>query len=298
MNENTEIAGGIPSLDDNVKPAKPAPGTVIKQPVIKEVEMGELGARLALGIADPNGIFQKEISTRRWNLTKEGEIASKRRNTKGKGALSMYTWVTMLLSEMCTTLGPYQLDGMTEAEKLMAVNSFHLGDVLTAYSWLRREAMGKELRLRLECPSCEFQFPFPADLDTLVIRTADSIADTRWVYVPRDTFEVRGKPVENIEFGSMLWSALSQTKIELGASKTETIHASAYKINGEEIALTRDELGEMSKRDLETILDLIDRYSIGPNLAIDAKCRDQRCEYEFKTMIDWGYDSFFSISSP
>lgn len=274
-----------------------APGTVIKRPVIKEVEMGKLGAQLALGIAGTNGVYQRDIQTRRWNLSKESEIASKRRNAKGKGALSMYNWVSMLLSEMCVVLGPHRFEGMNEAEKLLAVNSFLLGDVLTGYSWLRREALGNELRLKLECPNCDLRFSFAADLDTLVIRTADSVEDTRWVYAPYDPFEVRGKLVKHIEFGSIAWSSLSTTKLELGATKTETIHASTYKINGEEIALVRDELGDMSKRDLETILDLIDRYSVGPNLAIEAKCRDQRCECEFRTMIDWGYDSFFSISS-
>lgn len=303
MIEATEKPGSILSEDNNQKPQPSAggesrkPGSILNVPKIKLVDLGDLGANLALGVPNADGVYQRTIQTRRWNLTKENEIEAKRRR-KGKGAHSMYSWVTMLLSEMCPVLGPHNLENMTEAERILAINGLHFGDVLTAYSWLRRDALGEELKLQVKCPECGFEFPYPTDLNTLPIRTAESVEDTRWIYVPHHPFEIRGQTVQEFEMGSMLWSSLSGTKPEHGATKAEALHSSIFKINSREVNLTKEELGEMSKRDIESMLAAIERFAIGPDLALEVTCKDARCEAEFRSQLDWGYDSFFSTSSP
>jgi len=267
---------------------------------LKKTTLVERGPELALGIADPSGKLHRNIELRRWNLKKEKELGELR---KEEPDVSLGEYVSMVLAEMCTWLGPHDFDkkSMNQAEKRLVLSQMWMGDVLHAYCWRRLKAMGHELKTRLECPFHEYKFPWTGDLRTLEVNVAESLEDAMWEFVLSDPFEIREQTVEKFKLGPVRWHAIEKAelgrRVNPGKVKAVMIHASIHEIGGAEVALGEHELDEMSKLDLETHIAEIDRHAIGPDMRIEPRCDHKRCERSFETSIDWSYDNFFSVSS-
>ena len=268
-----------------------------KKPSIVEVPLGELGANLAMGEPDDSGVYVTRLSAKRWNLFTEQTLEGKRQQQKGKGGMSLHRYVNLLFSELCLNFGPYNFETSGEAEKAAILNRFTFADIMTAYTWLRKQCLGTDLKYKVTCPACGAAFVWVGDLDTLPIRTASKVEDTYWKHKVLEPFEFRKEQVEEIEFGPLRWASLANAKIEAGARKPQVLCSSVVKVNDKPTSVFEQEFREMGKRDLETILVDIDKHSIGPVMVLDIDCKDERCGHSFKKLIDWGYDDFFSVSS-
>jgi len=275
--------------------------SVVKEKRRKRVLLPDWGPQLPLGFPDPTGdSYQRNIELRRWNLKKEKELGEIRKENPD---VSLGEYVSMVLSEMCTWLGPHNFDkkSMNDKERLLVLSQMWMGDVMGAYCWLRYKVMGSELKMKLECPYHDFKFPWTGDLNTLEIRTAESLEDAMWTFDLNDPFDVRGQSAERFDLGPVRWHAIEKAdlgrRVNPGAVKAVMIRASIHRLNGQEMALAENELDELSKLDLETHIAQIDEYAIGPDMRIEPRCTHKRCERTFETSIDWSYDSFFSVSS-
>jgi len=263
----------------------------------KTIDLKDYGIKLALGIPDKAGYYHKDLAFRRWNLKMNEELKRKQRQ-KGKGALTFFQYVAVVLSEMCTRIGPHDFTQMEENDRLAAIYHMYHGDVLQAYVLLRYETMGEEIDVNLNCPRCGWKTSFCGDLNTLPIRSADKIEDIEFEYKLREPFEIRGEMAETILFTQNRWFSMKNIDTaNLEKMESTIVLGSIKSVNGKDMALVDGELNEIGKRDFETILKLVNDNSLGPDMSIDAVCDRLICNNQWKVPIDWTYDNFFSVTS-
>lgn len=273
-------------------PPGPAPDPKTA-PSITRRTMAELGPTLPVGVGTPPA---RAIEVRPWRMKEERELGDLRERNRDANFASH---VSLALGHMCPVLGQ-PLAPMREAERRFHLGQMFMGDVLYAYCWLRREAMGSLLDLSLTCPSCRAKFSFQADLDTLEVDCAESALAAQWEYRLKKPITVRGKTLEGFVLGPARWSAMESVRLGtgLGSAKPVVVRASVVDMVGEGLSgsvIADHEMDELMKVDVESLTTLIDRYSVGPNMSVEAQCT--RCAHEFKTSIDWSFGSFFSSSS-
>lgn len=258
--------------------------------------LNEHGPNLPIGFGEGKS---RSIAFKVWNLKREkqvGEIQRKSGNNIGAGE-----WVSILLSEMVTQMGPHDFNKLNTAEKRLIINQMYMPDVMFAYCLLRYEAMGNELGTDLECPFCGNKFSTNADLNTLDIRSVEKVEDKNWIFELKRPINIRGKDRKTFVMGPTRWATVEQAKlgkrINPGKFKSLMISKSIQSIDDESIILSDNDLDEMTKLDLERLISDIDKNGLGPDLSIETLCTDERCERQFRTSLDWGYDSFFTVSS-
>lgn len=295
MNEEQSIAAETKALQD--KPADATVTTLPKRVNIKKTTLAELGPRLPHGIADVGGNLIKDIAVRPWRFKEEkelGKLLDKNREA------TMVQYTSMVLGAMYTQMGPSNFEAMNEAERRLAVAQLEVGDAFYAYCWLRRESLGPHLKMDITCASCLNVFPFKADLDTLAVSTVEKPEDALWEYCLQDPYEIRGKLVEKFMMGQAKWQSLEGAepsgRFNTGAAKAIMIRA-CVKSFGDmgSVPIMDNDLDEMSKRDIEGILEGIDNNHVGPDMSIEHVCK--RCGSQIRTSIDWSHGSFFGASS-
>jgi len=267
---------------------------------IKTVLMKDQGARLPLGVEGPDGSFRKDISVRPWRMKEERELGALRDQNKDANVAQ---YVSMVLGSMCTRLGLHDFEQpqMKLQQKQLAVGQMFIGDVFYAYVHLRLQTLGPELLLNLTCPGCQNKIEnFAADLNTVEVQTCEKLADACWEYHLHSPITIRGKEVTDLVMGPARWNALEMLKGGgIGTAKPAMIQASVHALgtieDSHQAVITEAELDEMSKRDIEALTKLIDKHSIGPNMAVEGKCG--KCGRPFRLPIDWGYDGFFGDST-
>jgi len=271
---------------------------------LKRVVLKEQGPRLPLGLVTTDGSYAKDIAVRRWRMAEERELGDLR--DKNRDA-NVAQFVGMVLATMCTQVGQHKFEGMKPEERRIHISQMFMGDVFYAYVWLRMQALGNELHLNLRCPNCGFKFPFTADLETVEVDVCEKLGDSLWEYKLREPFSIRGKEVTDLLMGPARWTSLENMQgvggLNTGAAKASVILGSIHGIANwkdkegkpQQVALAESELDEMGKRDIEAITNRVDEHAIGPNMSVEGNC--QRCRYQYKLAIDWGYDNFFGDSS-
>jgi len=263
----------------------------------KIITVGELGDRLPIGILK-DGVLYRDIDARPFTMKHErvlGAIRDKQRQN------NVAKFASIVISQLCTKIGHHDFESMKESERLLAVSQMWMPDVYYVYVWLRIRSIGSELSMQLTCPSCANEFQYIGELDTVEVRVPAQEGEDvlSWDYTLRDPFELRNKKVEGFKMGMSRWGSLEPVTtgaFNSGEAKAALIRGSVHEIHGwDSVALGSDELDDMSKYDVENISVSIDENRFGPDLALSADC--PRCNQKIGTMIDWGYDSFFSTSS-
>jgi hypothetical protein len=286
--------------------------TTEKQEEKKTPEYGKIvllkdrGPSLPLGTMDPTtGGWVRSMAHHTWKFAHEKKLALLREKDP-KANLAQY--VSTILATMFTQLGAHDLGAIDDKklhERRALVSSMFMGDVFYAYVWLRIAALGHELQMQLTCPHCRESYPFVADLNTLSVRCFEKIEDARWTYTLHDPFTTRGGLVTGLVLGPPRWNVLEKApagSMDLGLVKQLLVQGSVQGIvaNGEtrtDIALSSVELDEMTKWDIEALANGIGAHNLGPLMAIEDRCTNERCEREVRVPIDWGYDGFFAASS-
>lgn len=260
--------------------------------------MKELGPNLPMGFRNSSGDYIKNLSSKTWTMKTEKEIGKLRDKIKGE---NIARYITMILSEMCRTIGPHNFAEKDLAEKNIIIGQMLSGDVFYAYMWLRKEAMGSDLKLKIKCANCGDEFELYADLDTIETNCVKDLSDLQFEYELRNPIEIRSKSVKKFLLGPMIWSTyemMNRVSLKnIGMAKEGIILGSIKKCDGldGDIVLLESEIDELSKYDVENIIQLISDYSIGPDMSIEGVC--EKCGSEFTHGIDWSYDNFFGISS-
>lgn len=273
------------------------------KPATKKVLLKDLGPTLPLGIADASGVLHREIECRRWRGAEEREAGRLQADSKERG-----DFVSRLMAFMYTRIGEHNLDDMKDAEKQVILSKMYMGDVFYMYVWLRTRCLGTSLKMDLTCPRprCPDTFPFDADLNTLEVRTADSLDAVKWSYDLHEPFDLRGGQAQGFELGPIRWVAMEEVirkalknsdQGDPGMAKMDTIFNCIQSVKGvDPLVMIPRELDELGKIDIEMLSNKIDEHEVGPDMSVEEKC--PRCKRTFRTSLDWGYESFFGVSSP
>lgn len=270
----------------------------VKDQKILTTTMAELGPNLPIGFKNQSGEYIKNLSAKSWTMKTEKAIGKMRANIKG-GNIAKY--ITMILSEMCKAIGPHNFTEKESSEKQLLISQMLAGDVFYTYMWLRREALGDEVTIKLQCPKCAEEFEFVASLNTVEVNYVTDLSDLEIEYELADPVEIRGKKVDKFLLKPMKWSTYevmsnAATK-NPGIAKEAILLGSIKKCNGidGDIVLVEGELDDLSKRDMEGIIEKISTVAIGPDMSIEGE--HEKCGGAFSDAIDWSYDNFFVSSS-
>jgi hypothetical protein len=265
--------------------------------IFKTTTLAELGPRLPIGVAAPDGTLSKELECRDWRGREEREVDRLKRKSRQKG-----DFISRLLGYMFTRIGPHEVATLQTAEVHSAISKLWRADAMYMYVWLRTQCIGHDLDLELTCRQCGFRVPWQGDLRTLEIRTTESLEPLEWTYELVKPFELRGETVETLTLRPNRWMFFEElvrramAEGDSGVVSVDLIRDAIVGVNGakETRALVASDLDLMTKRDLEALSSAIDKRELGPDLSITETC--PRCNLQFQTSMDWGYASFFSIS--
>lgn len=280
------------------KVAKPVVPTNGARASEKPQTMAERGPVLPLGIGDTGGTLHQDLSVRPWRMKEERELGALRDEHK---SANLAEYVSMVLATMCTRLGPHDMDGMKFAERRLVIGQMFMADVFYAYVWLRIQALGADLPIKFNPRWSAEAVTVHADLNTVEVVSAKSVEEASWQYELKNPIEIRGVEVTEFKLAPPRWSTLESIEAigggsnDTGLQKSALIRSSVVECEGisGSLMLTDSELDELTKLDIETLTRLMDDKNLGPVMVVEGKHRGN----PYRVPIDWGYDSFFAISS-
>lgn len=269
----------------------------------KSVKLGDQGPKLPIGHV-AGGSLVKDLAVRAWKTRDERELGKLKKEGMGMGQ-----YVSLVVAYMCSKFGGHDWSAITGDSKEVAralderrihLGRFTMGDVFYAYMYLRRDVLGNELKMNVKCPQCAHAWVFVGDLDTVEVVTVDAPEALRWTYKLHTPIQLRQKQVTHFQMGAPLWTVVESAG---GSPNNEVVpkiaalrgSITALNDDAEPVILTDMELDELSKRDFETLMSMIDKNFVGPKMAVDGEC--PKCEAKFFAPINWKYDDFFAISS-
>lgn len=268
--------------------------------------MAEYGDKLPIGILDSDGRLHKDIVTKTWKTRDDRELGK-----KIAPDANLVEHVPLVVANMCSRLGPHNMDTLDDAHKSVILSTMYLADVFYVYTLLRAKTMGPRLSLNVSCPraGCGVEFPYVGDLNTIEVAAVavDDIDAIMWRYDLEESITIRRQTVTHFQMAYPKWSVM-----ELARGNTNEAEVKALAIQGTivglnddqtPVALTLNEIDELSKRDFEAIQEGLNQNFLGPKMGLEGKCSPEVCTrfkrggHEFKLAIDWTYKSFFGASS-
>ncbi len=277
------------------KPTAPTPDAPKERRT--KTTLAELGPCLPIGI-DTGGALVKDLAHRSWKTRDERELGKLK-----KPKMNMAQYVSTILAHLYTKVGSHDFTPEMDAmERRLKLGQMYMADIFYMYIWLRTQVISDKLKMNLTCPSpsCQFKFPFSGDLSTIDVYAVSRPEDLIWTYDLMDPLELRRKTVTKLRMSTARWASLESSVGDVNndaLGKIIGVRGSIVGLNEDPdlIQITDTEMDEMSKRDLETLVDRVNNEFIGPRMVVEGKC--PTCENEFAAPIDWRYESFFSISS-
>lgn len=266
--------------------------------------LGEYGDRLPIGILDADGRLHKDIITKSWKTRDERELGKKVAPDAG-----MVDHVPLVVANMCSRIGPHNMDAIDDATKSVIVSTMYMADVFYVYALLRVKTMGHRLQLEVACPraQCGVSFPYTGDLRTTEVMAVDDIDTILRRYDLEDPITLRKTLVTHVQLSYPKWSVMEQARGNTNEAdiKALALQGTIVGLNDlqEPVALTLAEIDELSKRDFEGMQESINKNFLGPKMGLEGSCRPEVCTrfrrggYDFKLPIDWSYRSFFGASS-
>ena len=282
---------------EGAKKKKPREERASARPEIVVQTLVERGAELPIGfplVAD--GATNGKLVARPWTGKYERELGKRTKNRT-----NMAHRVSTVLATLFKQFGPHTWDDDVDVDdRRKVLSGMYSADIFYAYCYLRREALGEELKLKIRCGACRKEFEWDADLDTLEIHSPKKPEDLIWTYKLRDPVNLRGIHVKQFRIGPQRWNALENNIYddqEMGIIKVIGVSSSICGFNDDEkpIAFQPNEMDEVSKYDLEYIVSELNERFWGPKMAIELDCIE--CKRELVQLIPWDYNDFFSISS-
>lgn len=258
----------------------------------------DLQNALPIGVVRDGNLI-KDFTLRPWRIREERQIGRIRERARG---FTMGQFVSKVLSIMVEGIAGEPFERKSEGERRLFLNRMFMSDVLYIYIFLRYQALGNILKMKVTCPVCRNPFDFSADLETLDVRTHERAEDIEGEVELIQGLNIKGEMRKKLKIRPTLWAMLEGLPGPLarneGELKIRAFRDSIIGVEGIEspgLTLTDDVLDEMVKRDIELLTREIDRFNAGADLTISDACPFCRCQ--FYQVIDWGYDYFFGISS-
>jgi len=212
---------------------------------------------------------------------------------------NLVQYIEGAIGEMCTRLGPHNLEAMKPEERTVVLSQLWMADVFFTYLLIRVRSLGNLLPLKLACPHCGAKFDHTADLNTVEIRSVELVENAHWEYDVRRPFEIRGKTAEKLVLAPARWSSLAQmpgSAKNFGDLKEAIILGSIHEVvDHGPMALVDGELDDMEKEDIEVLAREIDEHSVGPDMSVEGVCG--ACRKDYIVPIEWGNRDFFAPSS-
>lgn len=265
------------------------------RPIAKTQTLAERGGELPIGV-QVGAELVKNIVARNWTTRFERELGKQARDKT-----NLARRVSLVVATMFKKFGPHIWDDNVDIdERKKLLSSMYSADLFYAYCYLRREALGEELKLKIECPKCTHKFEWTADLDTLEIKSPEKFEDLFWTYELRNPVDLRGINVKAFRVGPQRWNAIENSiydSTEEGMAKVVGVCSSICGFNDSKdfVVLGTNELDEVSKYDFEYLIHEINARFWGPKMGVELQC--EKCEIEMAQTIPWSYNDFFSISS-
>lgn len=262
----------------------------------QKITIKERGPILPLGIQDRSGALIRDISIKPWRMKEEKELGELRDKNKDS---NLAAYVSMILSTMCTKLGPYNFEEMKLEEKNAVISQMFMGDVFYVYVWLRINCLGSKFPVEFKPNWSNKDIKIKADLNSIEVNSVENFEEACWNYKLKNPIEIRGKLIKSFKMGPLRWASLEfQDNFganNQGLAKLLAIKASIIKCTEleSEVMLIDKELDELTKYDIENLTSLIDKKSIGLVMAIEGNHNGR----DYQIPIDWSYDNFFTISS-
>jgi hypothetical protein len=266
--------------------------------------IGEYGDKLPIGILDRDGRLHKDIVCKPWKTRDERELGKKLASDAG-----MIEHVPLVVANMCSRIGPHNMDTIPDGEKSVILSTMYMADVFYAYTLLRTKTMGHRLQLQVSCPRahCGATFPYTGDLRTTEVMAVEDIDSILRKVDLEDPITIRKKHVTHFMLAAPKWSVMDQGKGSINEAdiKAYVLQGTIVGINDDQepVSLTLNEIDELSKRDFEGLQENINKNFLGPKMGLEGKCTPEVCErfrhggVEFKLPIDWNYRNFFGGSS-
>lgn len=255
----------------------------------------EMGAQLPIGILGPSG-FNKSFKLKPFRLKEEKELA--RALAKAKD-LNSSSHVSVVLATLVESVGEQKLSELKEDKRAAFFSALYACDVFYMYLLLRLEALGKDVRMRVGCRSCQEAFDFVADLGSIEIAAVTAPKEITTQVDLAHGLTYRGKVRETVAVKPPLWNTMETVARDPASATAQLLQAciSGVKDVAEaEFSPVPDAaLDELTKLDVEKISKAINDFSPGPRMAVEADC--PKCNRHCIAPITWVYESFFSHSS-
>jgi hypothetical protein len=261
--------------------------------------LGERGPLLPIGVADPGGGLHREIEIRGWTGKTMRELGKLREDSS---QMKMTDHVGLVMSVLATRIGSYDFANLSRREQKLAISTMYMGDVFYVYCYARLKSLGSALVIDLTCPACRNKFVFEGDLNSLPVKTAETIESTSWEYDLLDPITLRGDLVTKLVMGPAQWLHVEGANVEgnldMEGAKLSLIAGSVKGVPGRtQFPFSEAEIDELSGRDIEQMLALIDEHFIGPELKLEVECPNKRCKSKIVQPLNWTYPDFFGASS-
>jgi len=204
-------------------------------------------------------------------------------------------------------------DSTPESE--LSLYQWNMCDVIYAYVYARKQALGNELRVPIGCtnPNCKYVDPSAVfDLDTLEVRSAENLDDTfAWVSLTSPIMARDGKTkISSIRVEPLKWTVMTQPGFIGGTNQhmdAVSLQSAAVAINKHEksavngveregypYTLVESEVDEITKRDYLIINERIGELSMGIDITTAIPC--PKCGMVIINPLDWEYGNFFGSS--
>ncbi len=266
-------------------------------PNISSSTLGEWGAQLPIGFLR-DGVFHRNIRFKPYTMAAERELA-KQRAKQSKKAQNAVSHTTSVLAHMIAEVGPYSdFQDLSHNQRLMILNQLYMGDIMYAYILLRIEALGEDLSVEVQCPSCGSDNKLGSDLNDLDITIPEDPYSLVRRYKLRNQVKTpKGELIDKLLLQPPRWLTMSTMKVgrnmDFFRIKSDLVTAATFGEDGQPLSKTL--LDQLTKRDFELLLKEVDDNTPGPDLQLEVECPE--CGHESATSLRWDFDHFFGASS-
>ena len=258
--------------------------------------MKDVGFQMPIGIIGMDGELHKGFAFKPWRLKEEKELGALKEKLTDA---TMPTYVSAVLSTMCTRIGPHDFTAIDSAQKALVITQMYVADVFYLYLKLRTESIGAEMPFELICHHCSKKIKFTGDLGTVSVESVNDIKSLEWEYKLVNPVEIREHKIKMLKLTSLRWNAyeaLTEKHQNEGELLEFLLSRSIYGTeNTNEFLLVEGDLDELGKKDYTNLSRKMTENGVGPDMAIETKC--PFCKSDLFMRIEWEKNHFFDDSS-
>lgn len=233
------------------------------------------------GYRDENGVVHKEFELR--EITGADEEAIAKKEIKSNGAKVLRT----LLARCCTRIGTLEKSAMKESKWVDIIQSLSVADQDYMVLRLRAISVGEVIESKHVCPNedCKEEIITSADIDEFEITPFDGIEEIEFE-LPKGFVDKDGKVLRK---GKLRHPNGLDREILDGIARKNIGHANTLMLTRcivdlEGIKVYDDLVRNLSIKDRNYLLNLIQEHKFGVNLEIDIECPS--CYDTFKASLN------------